>query len=132
MDDDVANTKKLLRKSGVRSAIERVFSRFCSGRSNNSCLLHLAAYSNSVEVARLLIQSGGDVNLQNGVGDTPLHVAARYNAWETADLLISCGAELHISNHAAQTPLYIAIGSGNSNLAELLRLTAKHACSYAG
>lgn len=128
MDNDVANTKRLLRKSGVRSRIECVFSRFCSDRPNNSSLLHLAAYSNSVEVARLLIQGGGEVNLQNGVGDTSLHVAARYNAWETADLLISCGAELHISNHAAQTPLDIAIDNGNLNLAELLILAAKHAC----
>ncbi|MCE5197596.1 MAG: ankyrin repeat domain-containing protein [Armatimonadota bacterium] len=110
LDDDLASARKQFRIPG--------------GRKENN-LLHLAAYSNSVRVARFLIDSGEEVNSVNGIGDTPLHVAARYNAWETADLLLSCGARIHSPNHAGQTPLDIAVSSGNSKLAELLRLAAK-------
>jgi ankyrin repeat protein len=87
-----------------------------------SSLLHLAAYSNSVDAARVLIDDGERVNSTNGAGETPLHVAARYNAWETADLLIARGARIHVPNQAGETPHDVAVDNGNLRLAELLRL----------
>lgn len=124
LDDDIASAKKLLCVSGVRRKMGYVFSLLRLGRRRRSSLLHLAAYANSVEIARLLIDNGEGVNSANGTGDTPLHVAARYNAWETADLLIYCGARIHIPNHADQTPRDVAVSCGNSNVAELLELVA--------
>jgi ankyrin repeat protein len=124
LDDDAAGMRRLLGRPGIK-AMDRKFLRFHADGAGRVCLLHLAAYSNSDDVARLLIDNGEGVNSLNDVGDTPLHVAARYNAWETADLLISRGADLQIPNLAAQTPYDIAVESGNANLVELLRLAAQ-------
>jgi ankyrin repeat protein len=124
MDDDADGVKRLLRLSGVHTRLDCMLARMVPRRPGRSRLLHLAAYSNSVGVARLLIDSGEGVNSRNGIGDTPLHMAARYNAWEVADLLISLGARVCALNHAGQTPLDTANDAGNLSVAELLEMVA--------
>lgn len=125
LNNDIAAMNRLLSASQVYRKLEKVFMHSDTGEEKRNGRLHIAAYSNSVDAARLLIQYGEDVNAKNSVGDTPLHVAARYNAWETADLLISNGAEAQAINKRSQTPIDIALGCGNYNLAELLMLTEK-------
>lgn len=125
LNNDTANVKKLLRITRIYGKLCSVFCRNEAERLRRNSLLHLAAYSNSVEVARLLIDRGENVNFANGVGDTPLHTAARYNAWETADLLISSGADIHSVNYADQTPFDIAYNCCNYNVSDLLELAEK-------
>lgn len=125
LDDDAAGVKGLLRLPGIHTWLDCVLAHMVPRRPGRSRLLHLAAYSNSVDAARLLIDSGEGVNSRNGVGETPLHVAARYNAWEVADLLISLGAKVCALNYAGQTPLDIAKDAGNLSVAELLKLVAE-------
>jgi ankyrin repeat protein len=122
LNDDVACVEKLLRWSFAGNALRSVVSRIGSRESERNSPLHVAAYSNSVEVARLLLKNGEDADCANCIGETPLHVAARYNAWETADLLIGRGAKIVVYNQDGQTPLDVAINCGNRNVEELLRL----------
>ena len=53
--------------------------------------LHFAAEKNSLEVARLLIEHGADVNAKDSVF-TPLDMAAEFNSIDVARLLIEQGA----------------------------------------
>jgi regulator of nucleoside diphosphate kinase len=92
-------------------------------------MLHVAAYANSVNVARMLVAEGHDVNCANIAGNTPLHIAAQYNGWEVADLLISHGAEINTINNEGQTPLDVAVAYENKQLIELLELTQGKICS---
>lgn len=125
LDNDVAGVDRLLHTPYACRKLYHIFIHSRLRRPKRNGRLHIAAYSNSVEAARLLIKHGEDIDSRNGVGDTPLHVAARYNAWETADLLISCGAQIRIQNDNSKTPMDIALSCGNYNLAELLMLAMR-------
>ncbi|MCE5324560.1 ankyrin repeat domain-containing protein [bacterium] len=125
LNNDIANINRLLHASQAYKTLDKVFIHSGPRKARHNGRLHIAAYSNSVKAAQILIQYGEDVNSRNCIGDTPLHVAARYNAWETADLLISCGAEVDIQNKDSQTPMDIALSCGNHHLAELLMLVQR-------
>ncbi len=68
-------------------------------------LLHYAAWRNHIEVARILLRSGADVNAKAKGGATPLAVALWFCAKETAELLYESGA--------TQYSLRIASGLGH-------------------
>ena len=67
--------------------------------------LHRAIMFNRIDVIKLLLHEGADVNRQNNRKDTPLHYAARYNYTEVARLLIQNGADVNIRNYLNKTPL---------------------------
>ena len=70
-------------------------------------LLHLASKTSNLQLIRLLIQAGGDVNAQDEDGDTPLHWAmARKGNYEVARLLIENGADLANNTVDKKTPLH--------------------------
>ncbi|MEM7176041.1 MAG: ankyrin repeat domain-containing protein, partial [Chlamydiota bacterium] len=82
--------------------------------------LHYAAFYNSKEVAKILLQHGADVNAKNEDGETPLHYAAFYNNKEVADLLINAGADKNIKDNDNQTPLDLARKEGHKEMIDLL------------
>jgi len=57
-------------------------------------LLNAAAYWNSVQTARLLLDRGVNPNLQNGAGGTPLLVAVSEGGPDVAVLLVHRGARV--------------------------------------
>lgn len=70
-------------------------------------LLHLASKTSNLELIRLLIREGGDVNAQDEDGDTPLHWAmARKGNYDVARLLIENGADLANNTVDRRTPLH--------------------------
>jgi ankyrin repeat protein len=58
-----------------------------------------------VEITRLLLDAGADVNQANGAGDTALHGAAAAGMTMVIQLLADRGASLEALNLAGQTPL---------------------------
>ena len=69
--------------------------------------LHWAARRGDIDVARLLVDAGGDVNARGENGDTPLHSAAREQgryALRLSKYLIRCGADPSLGNDAGETP----------------------------
>jgi len=54
-------------------------------------------------IARLLVNSGTDLNIQNVDGDTALHIAARYGYSDMITLLIKNGASKNILNLKGKT-----------------------------
>ena len=66
--------------------------------------LHWCARWNRPEIARMLIDAGADLNIQQDNGSTALHVSARWNHPEIARVLIEAGADKTIPNNNGTLP----------------------------
>lgn len=75
--------------------------------------LHRACYNNNVEIAKLLIQYGADVNARTEFEWTPLHSAARWSNAECVALLLQYGADVNALSEGSQNPLHIAATVSN-------------------
>ena len=70
-------------------------------------LLHSASKSGNMELVRLLIQEGADVNAQDEDGESPLHGAmARSDNYNVARILIDNGADLSSKAVDGKTPFH--------------------------
>ena len=79
--------------------------------SYDAAPIHFASWSNHIEIVKLLLSRGVDVNLVNGHnGETPLHhaVSAESVAFELIEFLLANGADPSIRNKDGKTPLDIA------------------------
>jgi ankyrin repeat protein len=70
---------------------------------------------NGVVIARLLLQRGVDVHVQDKDHDTPLHLAAFSGRLEIAGVLLDHGANVNAENKQGRTPLHqVAQGTYDS------------------
>ena len=67
--------------------------------------------NNSLDVARLLIDSGAEVDATDENGCTPLHWAALNNSLGMARLLLDRGADVDARTENGWTPLQRAAGT---------------------
>ena len=75
--------------------------------------LHWAARSGQVEVVRMLIDSGADVNYADEKAGTPLHMAVYSGHGDVAELLIAKGADVNaLIPRDEQRPLHLAAHFG--------------------
>lgn len=96
-DNDIDAVKKFL-EAGEYTANSK--------DENGYTPIHAAASYGHKELLRYLIENGGDPNITDGEGDTPLHAVEDV---ETAQLLLELGAELAKKNQDDQTPLDKAV-----------------------
>lgn len=82
--------------------------------------LHGAVSAGSVDIARLLLQHGANVNAVQVAGYTPLHQAAYNGQMEMVELLLAFGAEANARLDSGQTPLDIALDKGHDQIAKLI------------
>merc|ERR1712098_331446 len=71
--------------------------------------LHKAAYwTDDAEIARMLVEAGVNINVQDDNGEAALHWAARWNRLKIGKFLLEAGAKLDVRNKWNETPLDIA------------------------
>lgn len=83
-------------------------------------LHHAAAKRNCLEIVKVLVTGGADVNLTDTNGWTALHYAANNNNISAINYLLSKKANPNITAQDGMTPLQLAIRSGYSACAEAL------------
>lgn len=86
--------------------------------------LHAAAAGRHLEVCRVLIAAGADVNATQHGGYTPLHEAAQHGDVEMSELFLSAGADPSLMMDAGETAADVAAAAGHADLAERLREVA--------
>lgn len=82
--------------------------------------LHTAARFNEMNAAKLLIDSGAEVECTNRYDQTPLHWAAAGDSRKTAELLITRGARINAQDVNGYTPLHRAVENGSRSVVNLL------------
>lgn len=78
---------------------------------NSVTPLGYAAWSNSIDAARLLIKAGANLNTKFFGDQTSLHLAAQHDRPEMIRLLVEAGADIESMNSAHQSPLHEACSS---------------------
>jgi ankyrin repeat protein len=86
--------------------------------------LHAAAAGRHVEVCRLLLAAGADVNATQHGGYTPLHEAAQHGDDEMVELFLSAGADPTVAVAEGGTPADLAEAAGHHDVAKRLREVA--------
>lgn len=76
---------------------------------NGDTPFHLATMNGHLEICKLLVSYGADVNIQNANGDTPLHIAAKHqNVDIFEELMFAKNIDLSLKNNEALTAKQIA------------------------
>jgi len=100
---DLEKTRRLLKHNP-----SRVFVKDKEGFT----ALHYAASHGHVEIAKLLLANGADVNAMTDKAATPLQYAVWYGGKETVQLLLSNKADTEVQGEIGGTPLYDAAAHG--------------------
>merc|ERR1719367_124821 len=82
--------------------------------------LHRAAYENSVEVAKLLLEKSANVDSTDNNGITALHLAAWKNSVAVAQLLLENSAHVDSADTDGETALHWAAWKNSVAVAEIL------------
>ena len=82
--------------------------------------LYLACEKGHFDAARLLLDTGADVNRADKYGMTPLYIACAKGHVNVARLLLDNGAAVDWAMEDGATPLYVACEKGHVNAARLL------------
>ncbi|KAK8631230.1 hypothetical protein V6N13_079987 [Hibiscus sabdariffa] len=70
--------------------------------------LHAAAMANDVELVKIILDAGVDVNIRNVHNTTPLHVALARGATSCVGLLLSAGAVCNLQDDEGDNAFHIA------------------------
>lgn len=73
-----------------------------------------------IDVVRVLLAAGADINAQPADKMTALHFAVRKNDLALAALLLEHGADVSAKESRGRTPLQLAEGRGDEKMVELL------------
>jgi hypothetical protein len=83
--------------------------------------LHIAAFHDRLDVARLLLASKADVNATATNGTTPLHLAAAKGNKDMVELLLANKADVNVVDKDGWSPLHSAIVWEHKDVEDLLR-----------
>jgi ankyrin repeat protein len=82
--------------------------------------LHSAVAGGHLQIARVLVAEGADVNAPQHMGWRPLHAAARRGDADIVSMLLEHGADPMLANDEGLTPLELSRQHGHEALACLL------------
>ncbi len=79
-----------------------------------------AVHEGTVEIVKMLIERGADINGKNAGGVTPLMLATMRGDKELVSLLIDKGADVNAKSSSNWTALFIAASHGYTEIAKML------------
>lgn len=82
--------------------------------------IYYAAREGHLELCKLLVENGTDINLEDKYGQTCIFYAIRQGHYEIVDFLIKNGANVNKTDKKKQTPVSYAMRIGQNNIVELL------------
>jgi len=88
--------------------------------SSNYSPLHWASSQGYVEMIKVLIDKGYDINTQDINGFTPLHYAVASGNFSAVEYLINSGADVYIVNNRDMTPMTLAAQAGEQKIVDYL------------
>ena len=88
---------------------------------NGISALSCAAGPDRVEIARVLVKAGADVNAKEVCRNTPLHAAAESGDLDLARYLVENGADIGAVNKYDETPANVAAGKGHQQVVKFLK-----------
>ena len=92
-------------------------------RNSHTALIWAARY-NGIDIAKVLLESGADVNIHDGVGNTPLIKAALYNNTGIMEVMLHHCPDpsiVNIVNMRGQPALDVALAFNNKEAIRLLK-----------
>lgn len=101
---------------------------YIPSRSNHSAV-HFCSTGESLEILKLLLESGGRVDIPCRRGLLPIMSAAYHGPPDVIKLLVSCGADINCATESGWTPLMSACLKDNSAVVEFLLKEGVDICS---
>ncbi len=105
--NDISAVKKLLSSGAHIESIDR------DGRT--PLLNSISGDDYSIDLVRVLVDAGADVNSQDSAGFTALHFCAQEKQLATARLLIDSGADVNLKDQWGNGPLARSLGNAPEN-----------------
>ena len=121
--DPIHSAARMRDLSAVRQELESgvdvdvLSGQAANGDGGNTALWFAAQgpWPNSIEVARVLIDAGADVNRQCEHGRTALHMAAAWGHADLAKFLLDSGADATLTDQEGMTATAVAQNGYSSN-----------------
>jgi hypothetical protein len=109
--------------NGDKAEVDRLLKRraqLATHSLNGHSALHWAVEAGSLEMAKLLLDAGANVNAFAVGGMTPLHRASAMGYRTLVDLLLDRGADINIVSIGGYTPLHHAAANGHVDVIRTL------------
>ncbi|CAI2182425.1 16297_t:CDS:2 [Funneliformis geosporum] len=114
LNNDVSRVKTIISKKGG-SVVNEI-------DSTGYAPLHYAARKGYLEICRILIDHGANVNaITPEMLSTPLHRASAYNHFKVVSLLLSSGAKHTLQDSDGKTCLHRAFENGSKDVILILK-----------
>lgn len=88
-------------------------------------LLHRAVQKNNVEIVKLLLENGANVNAQTKTQDTSLHLACLYYyqhpKYDLIDILIQFGADMNIKSKYGENVFEVLRRYNHNNVIQFIK-----------
>ena len=114
-----------LRKAVLTGSIKDVDALLTNGISpdilfDGCTALHLAAGDGRLQVIKVLLRAGAEVDVRSWGGGTPLYVAVQMGQLAAARRLIEAGADPALTDNQGNTLLHLACYNGRTDIAKWL------------
>nr|XP_054774564.1 serine/threonine-protein phosphatase 6 regulatory ankyrin repeat subunit B-like [Lytechinus pictus] len=83
-------------------------------------LLFASASFGNLDLVKLFISRGGDVNEENGIGQNPLHLAASKGYFDITKCLVEEGCDMNKEDHEDFIPVHEAVLNGHLDVLDYL------------
>lgn len=87
---------------------------------NEDYAIHMATQHKDIEILKLIIDAGCNLDIQNGKGQTALHLAAANEMEEFVRLLCQAGADPDVQDNEHQSPIHLATARGYQRIMDIL------------